>query len=87
MSDFNTFSNDSYDDNHNPENIPYDDNYALALSRHVGYEPNLFNDLWANLYQLERMDSRFALKEGFNNKIRTSEKVEGVMRRATYEES
>ena len=29
--------------------------------------------------------NRFALKEGFNYKIRSSEKVEGVIRRATYE--
>jgi hypothetical protein len=29
--------------------------------------------------------NRFALKEGFSYKIRSSEKIEGVIRRATYE--
>jgi hypothetical protein len=29
--------------------------------------------------------NRFALKEGFSYKIRLSEKIEGVIRRATYE--
>jgi hypothetical protein len=28
---------------------------------------------------------RFALKEGFDHKIRTSEKDQGIMRRTTYE--
>ena len=40
---------------------------------------------FANWDECNNWIDRFALKEGFGYRIRTSEKVEGVLRRVTYE--
>ncbi|CAB5310816.1 unnamed protein product [Rhizophagus irregularis] len=80
-------------------NLSYDNqNVDISASLHQGYETSdndddestdslklisgLIFDSWD---KFKSWIERFTLKEGFNYKIRTSEKVEGVVRKAAYE--
>ncbi len=65
------------------EDASYDDKNRLnESSESLELIPELIFTSWD---EFKNWINRFALKEGFDYKIRTSEKVQGVVRRAVYE--